>query len=455
MTSLAALRRGLAIPITALIASAGLGEGAFAAVPLVLTGEVVPGTGGATFEDVFHANVSPSGDVVFWGSYPGGNGIFLISNGVLSAVVLSGDPAPGGGSYGLLGEPIISPAGHIGFVADDIGGYTVFVIVKDGVHSVPLHNGDPVPGTNGGRMIDPNRYAVNSSGDMVFRAYLNFGTATPAPGILRWSAGSVSLAVLNGDPAPGTGGGTFTSLSSSDLWLDDAGRVALASSVLNGSVDAGLFLSSQISLSALLLEGDAAPGTAGGSFAAFGAPILTPSGALAFLATIAGGNVDRGVFALRDELLEPVVFQGDPAPDTGGGTYGSSLQFAMNDAGDVALLASVSGGTIGTPGFTPHAVFQIAGSTHHAVAVEGGAAPVPGGANYTTFYRPAIDAAGNVVFVAVYSGVTSGRGIFLPEPTGPFSLLVASALVIGLARHRAFRLKPHPRRRRSGRERAA
>ena len=87
-----------------------------------------PAPGGETFNGAFSPSVDDKGQVAFQGSVlpPGRSGIFLFSEGAITAVVRSGDPAPGGGDFSGLGSPKLNGQGQVAFqggVPDGAGAF--------------------------------------------------------------------------------------------------------------------------------------------------------------------------------------------------------------------------------------------------------------------------------------------------------------------------------------------
>src|SRR5205823_413444 len=94
-------------------------------VPVVLSGQPVPGTAGGIFTGVSGASVNTSGDMVFRASLDvhgvQGVGIYRISEGVVSPVAVSGQPLPDGSGRsfgGSLEWPAINNSGDIVFTSN-------------------------------------------------------------------------------------------------------------------------------------------------------------------------------------------------------------------------------------------------------------------------------------------------------------------------------------------------
>jgi hypothetical protein len=156
-------------------------------------------------------------------------------------------------------------------------------------------------------------------------------------------------------------------------------------------------------------SGTAAP--AGGNYSSFGPPMLNASGQVEFVATTSvSGN---GIFAGTPGSLATAALIGTAAP--AGGNYTNFVGTpVLNASGQVAFVAATSGSGPGIFVGTP-------GSLLTTVALDG--TPAPAGGNYngtftTGLLGPAFSAAGRVAF---FAGTTSANGIFAGIPGTPLS----------------------------------
>src|SRR2546426_704807 len=110
----------------------------------------------------------------------------------------------------------------------------------------------------------------------------------------------------------------------------------------------------QPSIRAVAVAGDPAPG--GGTFEHFGVeslPVVTPAntkGQVAFFATLLRATSSEAFFLASESRTLRVVTEGDPVP--GGGAlsgFGRHPIPALNERGDVAFAAAVTGGPAGPP----------------------------------------------------------------------------------------------------------
>jgi hypothetical protein len=230
-------------------------------------------------------------------------------------------------------------------------------------------------------------------------------------------AAAIEKLAYDGDPAPTTGGVYAFDTGSVQAYpsparMDAEGRVYFSTPVAGGSVARGIFRSAGSTTQALVRTGDPAPDTGGGSFAAFsplpgtvGAPLaVSGDGELVFYAQVSGGAAPSGVFATDGVTTRAVALEGGPAP--GGGTWTSGPQpLAINRAGQVLLGASLDGAL---------GLYVHAGSSVTAVAVTGGSAPGSGGGTYRINLPFAdLNDAGDAVFVSKLDGGSSDAGLFL------------------------------------------
>src|SRR2546425_1372888 len=119
-------------------------------------------------------------------------------------------------------------------------------------------------------------------------------------------------------------------------------------------------VSAQPSIRAVAVAGDPAPG--GGTFEHFGVeslPVVTPAntkGQVAFFATLLRATSSEAFFLASESRTVRVVTEGDPVP--GGGAFSGFGRHpipALNERGDVAFAAAVTGGGAGGGIFLPRA----------------------------------------------------------------------------------------------------
>jgi len=391
---------------------------------IALEGELAPGTGGETYEEVFYVHaMNSAGDVAFGSLITGGgpldSGLFLDSGGSVSVVALVGDsaPAPVGGTYSVLGGyPTLNDSGDVSFMAVVSGGSQprgIFLASGDTDTALVLP-GDTAPDTGGGTYTgdvqDFNMHALNDSGGVAFRALVTGGSV--AAGVFVDSGATEAAFALAGDEAPGTSGGSYSLFDAPSQ--NETGSVAFAAEVTGGAVASGIFRDSGASDAAVALLGDSAPGTGGGTYSFLGYPVVNDLDYVVFLANVTGGTASGGVFLDTGGPDEAVAVEGGTAPDTGGGTYASVTSWAaLDDSGRVAFSALLAGGSVGAGVF----LYDPASEQTSAVALAGQTAPDSGGATFSEFGCVTLNDAGQLAMQATLSD--GNVGIFLASPAAP------------------------------------
>lgn len=247
---------------------------------------------------------------------------------------------------------------------------------------------------------------VDASGGISFGALLMNGT--PARGIFLDVGGVDTALVVDGDPAPGA---TSFTPTTSDLQLhgrNASGDFAFRSALATG--DVGLFLGTGSGFTTIALEGDAAPTS--GTFANLGNPSLGGGGHVVFTSDLTGGTAPSGIYRFHGGAITELVTTGSPAPGTGGGTYdGGFLYPVVNASGSAAFVSMVAGGT------SVGGYFVVDGSgAVSPVAVAGDTLPETGGATLTGMSSlPTLSDGGDVAFTAQATGGSVAGGVFLAD----------------------------------------
>lgn len=278
--------------------------------------------------------------------------------------------------------------------------------------------GDPAPGTGGGTysFFPETPVSINSAGEVAFAASIASGTTTS--GLFVASSATSAAVAVAGQVAPGTGGGTYAILEHADI--NDAGQVAFTSTISGGTTTAGVFLDDGGLHTAVAVAGDTAPGAGGGTFVAFTGPVVNESGEVAFFATVTGGTKSSGIFLATTGGLVPIVFVGDTAPVVGG-TVSLLGRPAVNDGGSVAYQAVLFDGMANST-----AMFVGSGGTPSLVAAPGDVPSGAGGLAYFAFAstRPSIDASGDVAFMATL-GATGSIDAIVVDAAGATGTAIA------------------------------
>ncbi len=318
-----------------------------------------------TFNALAPSPINDAGQVVFRGFSQSLGGIYVgSSSGTIERIALATEAAPGGGSFTsslVQTNMSINQSGLIAFVANTSGGpgqnQGVFVRSPGGSLNRIAVSGDPAPG--GGTFFRfpsfPSSVSLNDSGEVAFIATL--GPAGATGGVFMGSSqGNLQAVALHGSPSPV--GGTFQITgASADVSLNNQHDVAFRSALAGATGDSGYFIRRGPfgALQKVVVQGDAAPGTTGNFLAIQSSPnqvqaelfALGPTGEVAFLNSFqSGGATIFGSFRFRnDNLLEKLVVRGDVVPDTGGGISGGTSQgFGTGVAGLFAFWVPIIGG---------------------------------------------------------------------------------------------------------------
>lgn len=246
---------------------------------IALQGELAPGSGTfqlssgypainrfgqVAFSDAVNIAPNVTAGAIFIGT-PGGG---------VAQVVRVGDAAPGGDTFTVLPTAFsLNDNGEVAFVAAVGSGGGVFVGSGAAPPAAIALSGQAAP--SGGNFNFSTPFtpdaAISNQGDIIFRARLAGGSADSGYFMRRGYLGALQTVALQGDTAPGTAW-TFRTMSAS----------------LNN--------------------------VAGENFA------LSSTGELAF-GTMVGPGPLFGFFRYRtDNRLEKIVLRGDPAPGSNGGT---------------------------------------------------------------------------------------------------------------------------------------
>ncbi|MCR9095413.1 MAG: hypothetical protein NXI30_14425 [bacterium] len=230
-------------------------------------------------------------------------------------------------------------------------------------------------------------------------------------------AGAQSVAIaFEGDPEPGGSGGTYSALRAPVV--NDSGVVAFRSSIASGSATSGVYRDAASGVAAIALTGDLAPDTGGGTFTSFGDPAINASGDVVFNATVGGGTANAGIWQSTPAGLLTIVTTQVAAPGTSGGFYTAFVSpIAINDVGEITFFANTS-----SPAATGGIFVEGDGVASRSVFLANQASP-PDVINgtYFAFGRPAINASGDVATtVTIFDGVsTFTEAVVVDEAGGP------------------------------------
>ncbi len=353
---------------------------------------------------------------VFWAGLEGGApgaGLFLGSSGILSTLVLAGDPAPGGGTMAALGaSPTVDATGRAVFLAVIEPGSvsSLYAGTAGGLERI-LAAGDPAPG---GGVIDAILWAGSGcDGTVRVLAAIAEGLES-AVSLLAGTGSGWSRLLTEGDPLPG--GGSFAGMIGAPASVTASGVILTAALQPPGG-QAVLHLAAEGSLQVLARSGETFP--AWGAATAFGPPahlegsraavrIERLDGAAAIVALDAGGA--------PPEIL---LASGDTAP--GGSPLSRLGDPAAAGAGALALLAEAAGmrGLLHRSGPADLSWLARAGE-----ALPGLGRLLAGGLVHA---RPAVEPAGALLFTGRLAGTARGDGpaLLRAAPGQPPEVLIA------------------------------
>jgi len=350
-------------------------------------------------------------------------------------IAFLGDPAPGGGQFIVDFEPWeMNSRGDVAFAADlTTGGEGIFRWT-DGQLTEILRSGDPAPGGGTFEGVVLADTSINDRGDVSVPFTLSpfsFPLGLNA-GLYRYSAASRSLeAVVVPDVTLAPGGGTFSGVHFRSS-IGNAGQIAFAGLIATDDgiripgqdyvgLGAGLFLADEDG-QVVAVVGPADPAPGGGVFDMTSEPTINDRGDIAFDGHVAGEEcIDFGVpQALvlgcaagayvwsSSGGIRAIAREGDPAP--GGGTIRWAGGGKINDRGEIAFLADLTP----APGiFENTGVFLSAGGTIAPVVRPGD--PLPGGGNAVTsltrFLNYDLNDRGDVTFHAILDSDDNSDGI--------------------------------------------
>jgi len=386
---------------------------------LAITGQSATGAGGGTF--VFFPNspvLNNNGQTAFSAEITGGssrNGIYRSeSGGALTAIALQGQSATGagGGTFSSLSSPVLNNNGQTAFNALIDGGSSNSGIYRSdsgsALTAIALR-GQSASGAGGGTFSSFNLPVLNNNGQTAFSANISGGSGRN--GIYRSdSGGALTPIALQGQSATGAGTGTFTFFF--DPVLNNNGQTAFQAGIAGGSSTSGIYRSnSGNTLTAIALQGQSATGAGGGTFSVLGSPVLNNSGQTAFNALITGGTSSRGVYRSDSgSALTAIALQGQSAIGAGGGTFSFFDSPVLNNSGQTAFSASIAGGSS-----TSGIYRSNSGSALTAIALQGQSASGAGGGTFSSFTSRALNDGGQTAFRAGITGGSSTEGLFVGD----------------------------------------
>lgn len=287
---------------------------------------------------------------------PPTTGVFAQDRKTAFTVALGTTLNPAAPSF--IANPFITNGGEVVF---DVNFSDVFR--SDGKTIVPLVRvGDTAPGGGTITSRTADQRAVNDHGAIAYLAGLSGTAATQA--ILR-TDGRQTITIASDDVAPPTGG-KFTALQS--LAMNDRGQVAFKAEMTGGAADHGVFRGEGGRLSPVFVTNQIAPG--GATFDDCGAVAINAQGQVMAICSLTNNASRAGLFVGDGRNTIAIALDGQPAPKGGkyeAGTVSFPGTTRINDRGEVAFEARLTGGTFG--------MFRGNGKHATALALAGESAP--------------------------------------------------------------------------------
>jgi hypothetical protein len=318
----------------------------------VAPNDVVANPAGHLIQSMNNTLTGSGSRVVFDGTMVGtvrASGIFLDRGGTIDAVVLEGDPIPGGGGTFLVAPTtgfssgsvaLAENRGTVAFLADvdhpdfDSGMFAW----RGGATTALAQASGPAPG--GGMFLNFDTPSVKGR-TVAFAAEIDDGRRC----VYRYrTTGAGRRLLCTGDAAPPAVGGTINEIHSV---ATTGRRTSFIGRLLGAGIEECLFTHRGSSTEALACEGD--PGPNADLIEGFGDPFLnplSPSGPRVAAPLSATDSAAIAVF--RPGLVTPVAVSGDSVPAPIGGTFSGFEGPPSLRGRRVAFEAFISDGAAGS-----------------------------------------------------------------------------------------------------------
>jgi hypothetical protein len=266
-------------------------------------------------------------------------------------------------------------------------------------HTIIAASGNAAPA---GGIYSPflGKPILNARDQVVFDAGL---TGPSTSGVFVGDGTMTSTIALGGNPDPTAGNFGFVNNS---FFFTPNGDVVFDVNVSD------VFTSNGSTIAPLVRNGDQVPG--GGTLMEIGDHNANGHGVLAYAARLSAATATQGIFR-TDGINTVAIARDDSAPPTGG-TYTLLAGPVINDRGQVAFKAEMTGGSTG------FAIFRADGADLTPVFLADQIAP--GGATFQDFGSPAINAHGQVAAGALLTNSAGGAGLFLGDGTNAVAIML-------------------------------
>ena len=382
---------------------------------LLLTGDIIPGTGGLSVGSAMGtAMINAAGDVAV--SAPvGGVGSVLSYNGVWRRVAFNGMAAPQ--SPGMTFDGIATGNLHLddhsntSFSSTLTGGSFLALGVfaeSGGALTVAARDAAVAPCSPPGTYIMSGSIPMNTSnnGHLAFACRFDAtGTGLTYGAIFSGQMGSIGQHARQDAPPSGSG---FTTLGGPIV--NSTGGIAAFAGFLGPTQRTGIFVGPSGGLLAAATSDSPAPDADGNPlpgdvrFTTFFSFDLNIANAVAFIATIKNSVSGQGVW-VKDAMGQRLIaIDKTPVPGIPGAIYGAFSGPVLCDNGDVFFISSLSG--TGITSNNSRTLFRCRGKTISVVARDGDPCPGIPGATYSWNTAFTANAAGQ----AALTGITSPGG---------------------------------------------
>lgn len=286
-------------------------------------------------DSVTNPFITPNSDVVF---DVNGTDISSSDGKLIVPLMRDGDAAPGGGTLTLTGGPrATNDHGAIAYAAFVNGSTaTQGVFRSDGKETVAIAR-DDVNAPAGGSFALLGTPVINNRGQVAF-----FSELTGGFGIFRGDGEVLTPVFVTNQSAPG--GATFADFG--EPTINDHGQVVAIASLINSTIHSGLFVGDGTNVTAIALQQQAAPkgGNYNGQF--FGRTKLSDRGEVAFNAGLTGGTSTSGLFRGDGQNTTTIALRGANAPGTTG-TFATFRDYQLLNNGRIAFIATLTPGVGG------------------------------------------------------------------------------------------------------------
>lgn len=305
---------------TAFPTTSGLFEFANGTITPLITDGIVANTGESVTPQT--SRLLANGDLILADAFSGS--LYRFSNGVLTRLVGTGDPAPGSGTFTFLQLPAINSSGQIAFEGFTSSGASGVFLFSNGVVTKIITSSDVFPDGVPFGFAEPP--AISDSGQVVFGGISN---SLADSGLFSFANGQLTIVIQELTTLPN---GTALDLPLSTS-VNNAGQIAF-SAITEPGIDQGQFLFANGQISSIAVTGQPAPD--GGVFNAqsLGGGIINNAGQVLF----AGSRTLRGAafYLFSSNQIERVIGQGDAIPRQPTFTFPTATGIG---SGDLVLIS--------------------------------------------------------------------------------------------------------------------